>query len=121
MSDEVMKADIAAVAAEMKATCATGSCPSPTPELLARVCPECGAQSTRDRLWREDMRTYCLNHEDEPGRIERPQHVTIEVVPLSKFAELRDAAERHRAEATHGAANMKWADAQLHEALERTR
>lgn len=39
------------------------------------ICPECGAQKTKDTQWLGETPTYCLHHEDEPGRKTRPQHV----------------------------------------------
>lgn len=50
-----------------------------------RVCPECGEQETLHAEHNAPP-TYCLNHEDEPGRTERPAHVVVAVARLSTDA-----------------------------------
>ncbi len=41
---------------------------------VIRVCPECGEQETY-YAEHDAPTTFCLNHEDEPGRETRPTHV----------------------------------------------
>jgi hypothetical protein len=53
------------------------------------ICPECGHHATYDFDWLGDPPLiFCLNHEDEPGREDRPAHEWVEVVPRSDLDEL---------------------------------
>lgn len=44
------------------------------------ICPECGHHATHDSDWLGDETIYCLNHENEAGRRDRPSHVLTDVV-----------------------------------------
>ena len=56
--------------------------------VTAWVCPECGEQAPNTSALGV-VPVYCLNHEEEPRRRNRPEYVEIEVVPESR----RQAAE----------------------------
>lgn len=62
---------------------------------VARVCPECGEQETHFSP-ESDTTTYCLNHEDEPGRTSRPAHVIVKVIPPAEIIQARRAFEARR-------------------------
>jgi hypothetical protein len=88
----------------------------PETTLTARVCPECGGQNTRDTKWLGEKATYCLNHEDE-DRTYRPEHVTIEVVPLSELVAEREWSKLQQGVAANRQGEIERLRAELEELL----